>query len=56
MTTCNELDPEMVYECCESNKMYIMDYIFLAVTCRCLYLIDYDTLLMVSMKFTKIGL
>ena len=56
MTTCDEPDPEMVYLCCQNNKMCIMDFIFLAFTCRCLYLIDYNPLLMVSRNFTKIGL
>ena len=56
MTTCDEPDLEMVYLCCQNNKMCIMDFIFLAFTCRCLYLIDYNPLLMVISNFTKIGL
>ena len=53
MTTFDELDTEMAYLCCQNNKMCIMDFIFLALTCRCLYLINYNPLLMVNSIFTK---
>ena len=33
MTTFDEPDPEMAYLCCQNNKMFIMDFIFLALTC-----------------------
>ena len=56
MTTFDEPDPEMAYLCCQNNKMCIMDFIFSTLTCRCLYLINYNPLLMVISNFTKIGL
>ena len=57
MTTFDEPDPEMAYLCCQNNKVFIMDFIFLALTCWCLYLINYNPLLMVNSIFhQEIGL
>ena len=53
MTTFDEPDPEMAYLCCQNNEMCIMDFIFSTLTCRCLYLINYNPLLMVNIIFTK---